>query len=78
MKLISVYNGTVAGVRSIASPLVYSDSAIILGVSPLEVKLAFQNRSLKMADKVRRAVLEPLEPLQEDFSGGRTLLSMDL
>lgn len=78
LKLISVHNGTAVGARSAAVPIVHSDSAILLGISPLDAKLAFENRSLKMPDKVRRAVLEPLEPLLEEFSGGRSLLSMDI
>jgi hypothetical protein len=53
----------------------YSDeTAVLLGVSPIEARACFAARgqgarpALRMPDRVRRAALEPLEPLFESVA----------
>jgi hypothetical protein len=74
--LLRLFNGSVMVPND--SELVPSDdTAVLIGISPIEARIYLENRNLKLPDRVRRAALEPLQPLFESMSGERSLDVME-
>ena len=76
LSLIFIYRGSSANSKSHDTGIITDETAIVLGVPPLEAKSLFNRNNLKLPDKIRRVVLEPLEPLVGDSFSGEESLGM--
>jgi hypothetical protein len=71
LKLLKIYTG---GQGHGSQSALTDETAVFLGVPPIEAGLLFENQRLRLSDKVRRAVLEPMNPLVGDnFSGEQSI-----
>ncbi len=73
--LIRVYNGSTASSSQLELNI-SDETALLLGISPIEARIVLENKQLKILDKVRDAALRPLEPLHDGIIGDRTSLTL--
>lgn len=74
--LIKIYSGGLRAHGALGPDDITDETALFLSVPPIEATLLFENKQLKLADKIRRVVTEPMNPLLGDNLNGDHSIEM--
>ncbi len=73
LKLVRIYNGS-SNSSGLQENIVTDETALLLGVSPIEARLLYEQNTFKLSDRIKQAVLEPLNSNVDVFSDELSLI----